>query len=111
MSPEQIMTPNLIDKRTDIFSFGLVVYELMNGITPRCLLEDKTQNLEEKTIKENEFKSLSDYASGKISISKSKDICEEYFNDVIRDCLKEKENRFTSMKTVSKKLKEIYSLI
>ncbi|HMJ12657.1 MAG TPA: protein kinase [Polyangiaceae bacterium] len=34
MSPEQIMTPQLVDSRTDIWSLGAVLYELLTGAAP-----------------------------------------------------------------------------
>ena len=111
MSPEQIMTPGLVDKRTDIFSFGLVCYELMNGNSPRVFSLDKTLVLDEKTVRENKFRPLSDYISSTIQIKKSKNPTEEYFNEIIRNCLKEKTKRYNSMKLVSKELKKIYLVI
>jgi len=35
LSPEQVYDPTKVDERTDIFSFGVVFYELLNGEYPR----------------------------------------------------------------------------
>jgi serine/threonine protein kinase len=34
MSPEQIVTPECVDQRSDIYSFGIVLYELLSGRKP-----------------------------------------------------------------------------
>lgn len=34
MSPEQAQTPDLVNKRSDLYSFGIVVYEMLTGNPP-----------------------------------------------------------------------------
>ena len=44
MSPEQISNPEHLDQRTDIYSFGVVCYELLTGAHPKIVNKD-TSNL------------------------------------------------------------------
>ncbi|MDG5816691.1 serine/threonine-protein kinase [Chitinispirillales bacterium ANBcel5] len=47
LSPEQFFNPKTIDKRTDIYSFGVICYELLYGSHPKDI-SDTTSNLLEK---------------------------------------------------------------
>ncbi|KMQ52956.1 serine/threonine protein kinase [Chitinispirillum alkaliphilum] len=46
MSPEQILNPKNMDKRTDIYSFGIICYELLHRVHPKNLDEHSSNFLE-----------------------------------------------------------------
>jgi serine/threonine protein kinase len=45
MSPEQIYNPENLDQRTDIYSFGIVCYELLYGAHPKSVNKNTTNVL------------------------------------------------------------------
>ena len=97
MSPEQIYNPETIDLRTDIYSFGIVCYELLYGSHPKNINKNTTNVLlklaREKPIPKNPPKGF------------------EGLNDIIVKCLGEISDRYQSMEQVVTDLKSFWEHI
>ncbi|MBW2981338.1 serine/threonine protein kinase [Candidatus Woesearchaeota archaeon] len=100
MSPEQVHEPKYVDKRTDIFSFGVVFYEMLNGVYPRQVDIDT----------DDEYRYLSTLvgipARAIIDLNDTvKDL-----NYIIMKCMeKDPEKRYQSMGEVLVDLREYYN--
>lgn len=86
MSPEQIYDPENLDLRTDIYSFGLVCYELLYGVHPKNINED-TKNFLVKIAREK-------------PIPRKPPKNFESLNDIIFKCMNDIETRYQSMRDV-----------
>jgi serine/threonine-protein kinase len=91
MSPEQIYNPETIDVRTDIYSFGIVCYELLYGAHPKNINKDTTNVLlklaHEKPIAKDPPRGF------------------EGLSDIIVKCMGEINDRYQSMDQVATELK------
>ncbi len=47
MSPEQYLDPHSVDRRSDIYSFGIVLYEILAGTTPYDSVMQRLRNLDD----------------------------------------------------------------
>ncbi len=94
MSPEQIYNPEHIDVRTDIYSFGIVCFELLYGKHPKNIGKNTTNVLsklaEEKPISKNPPKGF------------------EGLNDIIVKCMGEINQRYQSMEEVVTDLRSFF---
>jgi len=92
MSPEQFMGSKDIDVRSDIYSFGCVLYEMLTGKLPfvgRSFVEFRDKQLNEKTKNPKVVNPLIPSA----------------LDSVVMKCLEKKpENRYQSFKEVKKEL-------
>ncbi len=91
MSPEQILNPKNMDKSTDIYSFGVVCYELLYGAHPKNIDQNSSHFLEklayEKPQKRTPPQGL------------------EKVNDIINKCMSQRRSRYQDMEEVLKDLK------
>jgi serine/threonine protein kinase len=97
MSPEQIYDPDNLDQRTDIYSFGVVCYELLFGCHPKIINKDTTNILlklaEEKPIQKTPPKGF-----------------DELYEIIIK-CLQPLPKRYQSMESVVFDLRKFYEKI
>ncbi len=91
MSPEQIFNPKSIDKRTDIYSFGIVCYELLYGIHPKQVNVHTTNLLEKLACEEIQPQTP---PSGF-----------EKLHDIITKCMNDRKSRYQDMSEVIDDLK------
>jgi serine/threonine protein kinase len=94
MSPEQIYNPETIDVRTDIYSFGIVCYELLFGAHPKNINKNTTNVLVKLAREKPIFK---DPPKGFEGLS-----------DIIAKCMDEINDRYQSMEQVARELKSFY---
>jgi len=86
MSPEQIFNPRRLDQRTDIYSFGVVAYEMIFGSHPKDL-DPNTKDLLEKLVK---FKPIKRPAPPHF----------EGLLSIIYKCMQDKYRRYQTMSDV-----------
>jgi serine/threonine protein kinase len=91
MSPEQILRPHELDARTDIYSFGVVCYELLYGSHPKDVETDST-NLLEKLATEKPAKKTPPKGF-------------EGLNDIIFKCMSSVKRRYQTMDEVVRELR------
>jgi serine/threonine protein kinase len=95
MSPEQIYNPDTIDVRTDIYSFGIVCYELLYGMHPKNINKNTTNVLvklaREKPIAKDPPKGF------------------EGLSDIIVKCMGEINDRYQSMEEVVTELRSFFN--
>jgi serine/threonine protein kinase len=91
LSPEQIMNPGQIDTRTDIYSFGVVCYELLYGSHPKNV-KTGTRNILEKLAWAQPEPRTPPHGC-------------EALHDVIFRCLNEPATRYQSMAEVVRDLR------
>lgn len=98
MSPEQILSPQLVDLRTDIYSFGIVCYELIYGRHPKNI-RGKTNNLLKLLVQEKPVQQTPPEGFEKL-------------NDIIFTCMNDLKTRFQNMGEVAARLREFsFSLV
>jgi serine/threonine protein kinase len=92
LSPEQIHNPEHLDIRTDIYSFGIVCYEVLYGVHPKNV-NARTRNL-----------------LARLAVTKPTPRTPpegfEPLHEIIFKCLQEVENRYQSMSEVVGELRE-----
>ncbi len=97
MSPEQIYNPENLDQRTDIYSFGVVCYELLYGAHP-------------KTIGKSTTNVLSRLAREKPIVRTPPQGFEE-LNEIIVKCMGSIRERYQSMEHVVTDLRTFYERV
>jgi serine/threonine protein kinase len=92
LSPEQIFNPEHLDTRTDIYSFGVVCYELLYGIHPKNVNPD-TRNILEKLARTP-------------PVSRTPPAGYEGLNDIILKCMADLPGRYQSMGDVVREMRD-----
>lgn len=90
MAPEQIYAPRNVDLRADIYSFGVVCYELLFGEHPMAI-NSNTSNLLDKLLKAE-------------PVHREPPLGFEPLYNVVLDCMKSRERRFQTMDEVIARL-------
>jgi serine/threonine protein kinase len=94
MSPEQIYNPQNLDLRTDIYSFGIVCYELLYGSHPKSINKNTTNVL--------------------LKLAREKPIARtpprgfEELNEIVVKCMGSIRERYQSMEHVVTDLRSFY---
>lgn len=91
LSPEQIFNPEHLDTRTDIYSFGVVCYELLYGTHPKNLNADTANLLEKLAWAKPEQRTPPEGF--------------ERLNEIIFRCMEEVDQRYQSMAEVVRDLR------
>jgi serine/threonine protein kinase len=94
MSPEQMCNPENLDQRTDIYSFGIVCYELLYGAHP-------------KSINRNTTDDPSKLASEKPIVKMPPRGFEE-LSEIVVKCMGSIQERYQSMEHVATDLRTFY---
>jgi serine/threonine protein kinase len=94
MSPEQIYNPENLDQRTDIYSFGIVAYELLYGAHP-------------KSVNKNTTNVLSKLA-GEKPVARTPPRGFEDLNEIVIKCMGNIQERYQSMEHVVTDLRAFY---
>lgn len=103
MAPEQVNNPKKVDKRTDIFSFGVVFYEMLNDEYPReASNKGSTDDFDYdimKMIVESEPKPIKEKNS----------MVNDHLNDILMRCMeKGQDKRYQDMGEVLTSLRKYY---
>ncbi|XP_061495902.1 interleukin-1 receptor-associated kinase 4 isoform X2 [Rhineura floridana] len=103
MAPEALRGE--ITPKSDIFSFGVVLLEIITGLSPVDENRDPQLLLTIKEEIEDEEKTIEDYIDGKMSSWNISSIEQMY--SIACQCLQEKKNRRPDIKTVKQHLHDM----
>jgi serine/threonine protein kinase len=97
LSPEQILSPDQLDTRTDIYSFGIICYELLHQAFPKTV-DPKTDNILEKLVRA-------------LPVFRAAPTGFEPLNEIILKCMHDVQERYQSMDDVIRDLRLFLSKI